>query len=85
MTHTKHRYLTTRGYCILKSTLDKKQERQLIKEMTVTTTVLPAFRKFQKPKKYRLYFHDSKYYYLPRYFAERKYGKAVKVNLSHGK
>jgi len=75
MTIPKHMSLTTKGYVILKSELDKDQEKQIIKDLTVIPTVLPAYKEFVKPKPYKIYFHSDTAYYLPRYYAIEKFGE----------
>lgn len=60
---------------------------EMKRECTVTTTVLPAFKNFQKPKVYPLYYlsADRKALYLPRYYAIEKLGPPDYVALSSGR
>ena len=79
-----HRCLTKKGYIITKDDLDKKQEKQLIRELTVTPKILACYKAFAKPKKYRIYQASAKYYYLPRYYGMEKYGAPLRLSIPRG-
>lgn len=84
MTDTKHKLLGQFGYTVAKSALTLEERQLMKKQCTVTTTVLPAFQAFQKPKKYTLYYEDKDYLYLPRYYGLQKLGPPSFVALSSG-
>ena len=86
MTHIKHKSLGKLGYTVHISEFDKDFINEIKKDCTVITTVLPAFRDLQKPKKYLLYYisKDKSNLYLPRYYAIKKFGNPKYVSLSKG-
>lgn len=74
-----HRALTRRGYVLCKDQLTKDQQVEIIRDLTVKTTVLPAYADFMKPKIYRIFYHNSDCFFLPRYYAVEKFGP-ISVN-----
>jgi len=81
-----HKCLGRLGYAVLIDEMDKNLIKEIKKECTVVTTVLPAFKDFQKPKRYILYYmsKDKKMLYLPRYYAMEKLGDPDYVALTKG-
>ena len=80
-----HKCLGKKGYTIAKAHLDKREERMIIKELTVKPMVLAAYKEFCKPKPYKIYKHVKDFYFLPRYFGYEKFGKPKYTTLPKGK
>lgn len=76
--------LTRQGYLVLKESLTPQQERQIIKDLTVKPTVLPAYRDFVKPKPYKIYYQSQNAYYLPKYYAIELFGQPKFINIPEG-
>jgi superfamily II DNA or RNA helicase len=79
-----HRCLGKFGYIVRKDQLTKEQEKQITDDLTVKTTVLPAYKDFQKPKIYKIYFHSPQAYYMPRFYGLSSFGPAEYMMLSPG-
>lgn len=79
-----HKCLGKFGYLVRKADLTESQEKEIKKELTVQTTVLPAYKDFQKPKTYRIYFHSANLYYLPRFYGINKFGPPQYTTLTPG-
>ncbi len=79
-----HKCLTNNGYIITKESLDKKQEKTLIKDLTVSPKVLACYQSFSKPKKYKIYKSSTKCYYLPRYYGIDNFGLPLKISIPQG-
>lgn len=79
-----HKCIGKFGYIVRKDKLTSEEEKQLIKDLTVKTTVLPAYRDFQKPQTYRLYFHSNLAYYLPRAYGIETFGAPEYIGVAEG-
>lgn len=79
-----HKCLGKFGYIVRKDSITKEEEKTLLADLTVKTTVLPAYKDFQKPKIYRIYFHTKTVYYLPRYYGESLFGAPDYETLNAG-
>lgn len=79
-----HMCLGQYGYAVEKSKFDATQLAEIKRECTVTTEVLPAFKDFQKPKKYMIFYQDKQFLYLPRFYALEKFGKPQYMALPKG-
>lgn len=79
-----HKCLGKFGYIVRKDQLTTEQEKQIISDLTVTTLVLPAYKEFQKPKIYKIYFHSPSAYYLPRFYGLETFGAPDYMILSSG-
>lgn len=80
-----HKCLGKFGYIVRKDQITKEQEKdKILKDLTVETTVLPAYKAFQKPKKYRIYYHSSNAYFLPRFYGLETFGPPDYMILSKG-
>jgi len=69
-----HKCLGKYGYAINKNTLGPEQEKKIKEDLTVTTEVLPAYKDFQKPKIYKIYYHNKSQYFLPRFYGLDTFG-----------
>lgn len=81
-----HKCLGRLGYAMLIDEMNADEIKDAKKDCTVVTTVLPAYKDFQKPKRYILYYmsKDRKVLYLPRYYALEKFGEPDYVALTKG-
>lgn len=79
-----HKCLGKYGYIVRKDSITKEQEKQIIDDLTVKTTVLPAYKDFQKPKIYKVYFHSTSAYYIPRFYGIDTFGPPDYMILSPG-
>lgn len=82
-----HKCLGRLGYSIHVDKVTVEELEQYRKDCTVVTTVLPAYKDFQKPKTYALYYmsKDRKTMYLPRYYGIEKLGEPDYISLSSGR
>ena len=69
-----HLCLGKYGYTIDRSKIDKKLEKEIMKELTISTVILPAYRDFQKPETYKIYYFNNDALYLPRFYGIQKFG-----------
>ena len=76
MSKIPHRCLTRQGYAIHKDKITPEQTKMIIKDLTVKPEVLPAYKEFVKPRPYKIFYQTKDKYYLPRYYAEEKFGNA---------
>lgn len=79
-----HLCLSKKGYIIDRSKLNKDEERQIIKDLTVKTTVLPAYADFQKPEIYKIYYFNEQTLYLPRFYGLEKFGVPTTISIPRG-
>ena len=79
-----HKCLGKYGYAINKNTLSPEQEKKIKADLTVTTEVLPAYKDFQKPKIYKIYYHNKSQYFLPRFYGLEEYGQPEFNGLNDG-
>jgi superfamily II DNA or RNA helicase len=79
-----HKCLGKFGYIVRKDSISKDQEKTLMNDLTVKTTVLPAYRDFQKPKIYKIYFHNTLAYFMPRFYGMETFGSPDYAALSKG-
>ena len=79
-----HKCLSRRGYVIDRSLLSAEEEIILKKELMIKTTVLPAYRDFQKPKIYPIYYFSDNAYYVPRFYGIAKYGYPSSISIPVG-
>lgn len=82
-----HKCLGKLGYTVLIKELSKEEVKKAKDDCTVTTTVLPAYKDFQKPQKYILYWLDRARttLFLPRYYGLDTFGVPDYVALSEGR
>lgn len=82
-----HKCIGRLGYAVATDQYDPNMLAELKRECTITTTVLPAFKGYQKPKTYALYYlsRDRKILYLPRYYALEKLGPPDYISLANGR
>jgi superfamily II DNA or RNA helicase len=69
-----HKCIGQFGYIVRKDRITKDQEKQLLDDLTVKTLILPAYKEFQKPKIYKIYFHSPTAYYIPRFYGIDTFG-----------
>lgn len=67
--------LTNKGYRVKKTDLDSKT----INDVKTELTVAPKNEESADEKSYSLYTEDSKYLYMPRFYAQKKFGKYRKI------
>lgn len=79
-----HKCLGKFGYIVRKDQITEDQEKQILKDLTVQTLVLPAYKDFQKPKKYKIYYHSKSAYYMPRFYGLELFGEPDYMILSKG-
>lgn len=81
-----HKCLGRNGYVVLTDKLSLEEIQKYRKECTVESKVLPAYRSFQKPKKYTLYYmsRDKTALYLPRFYALDNLGEPDYIALTNG-
>ena len=79
-----HKCLGKYGYAINKNTLGPEQEKKIKAALTVTTEVLPAYKDFQKPKIYKIYYHNKSQYFLPRFYGLEEFGPPEFNGLNDG-
>ena len=79
-----HKCLGRLGYTVLKNRITREQEKGIKTDLTVTTTVLPAYQDFQKPKVYQLYWHNTNAYFLPRFYGVATFGQPEFNGLTDG-
>ena len=79
-----HKCLGKFGYIILKDQITDDEEKNILKDLTVKTTVLPAYKNFQKPKTYKIYYHSKSAYYIPRFYGIQMFGSPDYMALSTG-
>lgn len=84
MSQSLHKCLGRYGYTVNKDQLTEDQIKTIKKELTVTTTVLPAYKDFQKPKVYKIFYQNKQSMYLPRFYALEKFGEPDYIALSKG-
>jgi superfamily II DNA or RNA helicase len=56
------------GYGLEKSKISEESLEKIKHDLTVETQVLPAYKEFQKPQKYRVYSQNNKFLFVPRYY-----------------
>lgn len=79
-----HKCLGKFGYLVRKCDLTPEDEADIKRDLTVVTTVLPAYKDFQKPKTYHIYNHSANLYYLPRFYGIRRFGDPEYTTLTAG-
>lgn len=79
-----HKCLGRLGYTLRKDGITKEEEVRLKKDLTITTKVLPAFKEFQKPKTYKVFWQSPEAYYIPRYYAIREFGDPEYISMPDG-
>lgn len=81
-----HKCLGKFGYSVVLDQLNQDEIKQVKRDCTVVTTVLPAYRDFQKPKKYTIYYINKQQtiLYLPRFYGIEKFGRPDYLALSKG-
>jgi len=77
-----NKVLTVRGYSLLKSSLSGKQVETIQRELTVTPEVPATFAGLVKP--FKIWSESKERYYLPRAWAEDKFGQAEADSRSEG-
>lgn len=80
-----NRTLTRNGYIMHKKFLTPAQTNMIKKDLTVTPTVLPAFKEMAKPRPYKIYLESPERWFLPRYYGIEKFGEAINTNIAEGK
>jgi len=84
MSQVYHKCLGKFGYILRKDNITEDQEKKILNDLTVKTTVLPAYKDFQKPKIYKIYYHSPLAYYIPRFYGIDTFGPAEYMILSKG-
>lgn len=79
-----HKCLGKFGYIVHKDKLDKDTTDSILADLTVKTSVLPAYKDFQKPKVYKIYYHTPTVFYLPRFYGISRFGEPEYMSLSLG-
>lgn len=70
--------LVTKGYAIPKNGLSKPNESLILRELRVTPFIQGDYGK--RPKPFKVYQEDDNYYYVPRYWGIKNFGKPVVVD-----
>ena len=79
-----HKCLGKYGYILYKDQMTKEEIAEVKKELTTKTTVLPAYKDFQKPKIYKLFMQSQSMLYIPRFYGLEKFGTPQYTTLTPG-
>ena len=81
----KHRVYTANGYALAKDELTETQLRSLRKDLTVTA-FNPMAKHFKTPaKSFRVFQSSARHIYLPRFYAEARFGPPARMDLAAGR
>lgn len=70
-----NRILTTKGYCVKKTSLTELEKLRITKELEVEPIVHQKFKNAQDNKSFRLYRESPERYYLPRQWGIQEFGE----------
>jgi superfamily II DNA or RNA helicase len=69
-----HLRLGRGGYVVRLDQLQAGEAETIRRDLTVQTTVLPAYKEFVQPKTYVIYQQDAQHLYLPRWYGLERFG-----------